>query len=61
MLRFLARLAPAPGICSGALRGWPLLQPLARNLQRQGVPYWYKDNKAQGNHGVSAQKFGIIR
>jgi hypothetical protein len=34
---------------------------LADNLQKQGVPYYFKHNNAQGNHGVSAQKFGIIR
>jgi hypothetical protein len=34
---------------------------LADSLQKQGVPYYFKHNNAQGNHGVSAQKFGIIR
>ncbi|KAK3263022.1 hypothetical protein CYMTET_28152 [Cymbomonas tetramitiformis] len=36
-------------------------KPLADRLHAQGVPYYFKLNTAQGNHAVSAQKFGLIK
>ena len=36
-------------------------EALASRLKAQGVPYWFIKNDAQGNHKVSAQKFGIVQ
>lgn len=34
---------------------------LAEKLKADKVPYYFKENRAQGNHAVSAQKFGLIK
>mmetsp|Transcript_33722 Transcript_33722/g.107136 ORF Transcript_33722/g.107136 Transcript_33722/m.107136 type:complete len:979 (+) Transcript_33722:200-3136(+) len=36
-------------------------EQLTRNLKAQGVNVYFSPNSAQGNHKVSAQKFGILR
>lgn len=36
-------------------------KPLADNLKEQGFPFYYKENAAQGNHKVSAQKFSLLK
>eukprot|EP00662_Eupelagonemidae_sp_cell21_P037423 gene37424-53254_t len=36
-------------------------QALATRLTKQGVSHWFRPNKAQGNHKVSAEKFAIVR
>ena len=32
-----------------------------QGLTEEGVPHWFIKNDAQGNHKVSAQKFGIVQ
>lgn len=36
-------------------------EALAKRLTEEGVPHWFIKNDAQGNHKVSAQKFGIVQ
>eukprot|EP00854_Cymbomonas_tetramitiformis_P005086 gene5086-6190_t len=36
-------------------------EALVERLKARNVPYYFRKNHAQGNHAVSAEKFGIVR